>query len=74
MCGLVADGALRGCLSLPGICAHAMRATAATNALEHHADIAKVRDWLGHADISTTQVYDKRGSRPEDSPTFKVWY
>ncbi len=51
-----------------------MRATAATNALEHHADIAKVRDWLGHADISTTQVYDKRGSRPEDSPTFKVWY
>ncbi len=59
---------------VPDICAHAMRATAATNALEHHADIAKVRDWLGHADISTTQVYDKRGSRPEDSPTFKVWY
>ncbi len=51
-----------------------MHATAATNALEHHADIAKVRDWLGHADIAATQVYDKRGRRPEDRPTCKVWY
>ena len=51
-----------------------MRATAATNALTHDADIAKVRDWLGHADISTTTLYDKRDSRPEDSPTFRVKY
>jgi site-specific recombinase XerD len=55
-----------------GICVHAMRATAATNALAHNADIAKVQEWLGHADISTTRMYDKRQSRPEDSPTFKV--
>ncbi|ABM40207.1 tyrosine-type recombinase/integrase [Polaromonas naphthalenivorans] len=53
---------------------HALRATAATNALEHQADIAKVQEWLGHASISTTRVYDRRGSRPEDSPTFKVAY
>ena len=53
---------------------HAMRATAATNALEHSADIAKVQEWLGHADISTTRLYDKRGSQQEDSPTFKVRY
>ena len=53
---------------------HALRATAATNALEHHADIARVQEWLGHASISTTRVYDRRGSRPEDSPTFKVAY
>jgi integrase/recombinase XerD len=53
---------------------HVMRATAATNALEHEADIAKVQEWLGHSDISTTRIYDKRKSRPEDSPTFKVSY
>ena len=53
---------------------HALRATAATSALEHNADIAKVQDWLGHASISTTRVYDRRGSRPEDSPTFKIAY
>jgi len=53
---------------------HALRATAATSALEHQADIAKVQEWLGHASISTTRVYDRRGSRPEDSPTFHVRY
>jgi len=58
----------------PRLGVHAMRATAATNALEHGADIAKVQEWLGHADISTTRLYDKRGSRPEDSPTFKMRY
>jgi site-specific recombinase XerD len=57
-----------------GICVHAMRTTAATNALDHNSDIAKVQEWLGHSDISTTRVYDKRQSRPEDSPTFKVRY
>ena len=51
-----------------------LHTTAATNALSNHADIAKVQEWLGHADISTTRMYDKRQSRPEDSPTFKVQY
>ena len=54
--------------------AHALRATAATNALDHQADIAKVQEWLGHANISTTRIYDHRGTRAEDSPTFKVAY
>jgi integrase/recombinase XerD len=53
---------------------HVARATAATNALDNGADIAKVQEWLGHADISTTRMYDRRKSRPEDSPTFKVNY
>ncbi|MBC8726632.1 tyrosine-type recombinase/integrase [Paraburkholderia sp. 31.1] len=53
---------------------HGLRATAATNALEHEADIAKVQEWLGHANIATTRLYDRRQSRPEDSPTFKVCY
>ena len=54
--------------------AHALRATAATNALDHEADIAKVQEWLGHANIATTRIYDHRRTRPEDSPTFKVRY
>ncbi len=54
--------------------AHALRATAATNALDHQADIAKVQEWLGRANITTTRIYDHRRTRPEDSPTFKVAY
>jgi integrase/recombinase XerD len=57
-----------------GFCVHALRATAATNALAHNADIAKVQEWLGHANISTTRLYDRRQSRPEESPTLKVEY
>jgi site-specific recombinase XerD len=57
-----------------GFCVHSLRATAATNALAHGADIAKVQEWLGHADISTTRMYDRRRWRPEESPTFKVEY
>jgi len=53
---------------------HVMRATAATNALDNGADIAKVQEWLGHANIATTRIYDHRKTRPEDSPTFKVNY
>ena len=56
------------------VCVHGLRATAATNALDHEADIAKVQEWLGHANISTTRLYDRRKMKPEDSPTFKVSY
>ena len=59
---------------VPGLCVHSMRATAATNALENGADIAKAQEWLGHANVSTTRLYDRRQSRPEDSPAFKVKY
>jgi len=42
--------------------------------LDYEADIAKVQEWLGHANIATTRLYDRRKHRPEDSPTFKVAY
>ncbi len=60
--------------SIERLGAHAMRATAATNALDHGADIAKVQEMLGHANIQTTRIYDRRKTRPEDSPVFKVAY
>ena len=57
-----------------GTCVHSMRATGATNALANGADIGKVQEWLGHANISTTRLYDRTKTRPEDSPTFHVKY
>lgn len=53
---------------------HALRATAATNALENEADIAKVQQFLGHANISTTRLYDRRDMRPADSPVWRIKY
>jgi integrase/recombinase XerD len=57
-----------------GLCVHSLRAAAATNALSHDSDIAKVQEWLGHANLSTTRLYDRRKSKPEDSPSFRVKY
>jgi len=71
---LVGNYARAAGIEVAGLGVHGLRATAATNALEHEADIAKVQQWLGHANISTTRIYDRRASRPEDSPTFKVRY
>lgn len=71
---LVGDYARAAGIEVAGLGVHGLRATAATNALEHEADIAKVQQWLGHANISTTRIYDRRACRPEDSPTYKVRY
>jgi site-specific recombinase XerD len=54
--------------------AHVLRPTAATNALDHEADIVKIQEWLRHTNIATTRIYDHRRTRSEDSPTFKVAY
>jgi integrase/recombinase XerD len=59
---------------IPGLRVHSTWAIAATNILAREADIAKVQDWLDRADISTSRMYNKRQSRPEDSPTFKVQF
>jgi site-specific recombinase XerD len=63
-----------GISDMPNLGPHACRATAATNALEHESDIARVQQWLGHANIATTRLYDHRENRPEDSPTLKIHY
>lgn len=71
---IVRSYAMKLGLDAKAICVHGLRATAATNALDHQADIAKVQEWLGHSSISTTRLYDRRKTKPEDSPTFKVSY
>lgn len=53
---------------------HALRAASATNALLNGSDITQVQEWLGHSNISTTRLYDKRRMKTEDSPTFKIKY
>jgi len=61
-------------IDVAGFRPHLLRATSATNALEHGADIAAVSEWLGHASITTTRLYDKRVVKAENSPTFRVSY
>lgn len=61
-------------IDVTGFGPHALRATAATNALDNGADIAKVKTLLGHANMATTRHYDRRQEPAEDSPTFKVSY
>jgi hypothetical protein len=54
-----------------GLCVHSMRATAAANALENEADIAKVQEWLGHRNVSTTRLLrpaqEQAGRQPDIS-------
>ena len=61
-------------IAAEGLGPHSLRATSATNALNNGSDIAEVQEWLGHSSISTTRLYDKRKMRPEDSPTFRVYF
>lgn len=53
---------------------HALRTTAATSALDHSANIVHDQDWLGHADIATTRLYDWRVLSIDAGPTFRLKY
>ena len=57
-----------------GFSAHSMRATFITNALDKGAPIDAVQDAVGHAQTSTTRLYDKRKKKPERSATFFANY
>jgi site-specific recombinase XerD len=66
--------AVQAKISIAGLSVHSLRVTAATNALDHEANSAKAQEWLGHANLATARLYERRRTRPEDSPTFKVVY
>ena len=33
-----------------------------------------VQEWLGHANVPTMRLYDRRKMGPENSPSFRVKY
>ncbi len=53
-----------------GYAAHSMRATFITTALENGTSLEDVQLAAGHADPSTTKLYDRRGYNPEKSASF----
>src|SRR5712692_4632048 len=57
-----------------GYSAHSMRATFITTALDHGASLEDVESAAGHADPSTTKLYDRRGYNPEKSASFFANY
>ncbi len=57
-----------------GFSAHSMRATFITTTLENGASLEEVQQAAGHADASTTKLYDRRGYNPEKSASFFASY
>ena len=51
---------------------HSLRATTATLLLDAGVDITKVQDLLGHRNITTTQIYDKRRRSTVESASHDV--
>lgn len=57
-----------------GFSAHSMRATFITTALENGCSLEDVQRDVGHADPTTTRLYDRRGRNPERSACFFANY
>ena len=57
-----------------GYSAHSMRATFITTALANGASLEDVQRDVGHAEPSTTKLYDRRGHNPEKSASFFANY
>ncbi len=51
---------------------HSLRATTATLLLKSGDDILEVQELLGHKNITTTQIYDKRVRQTRDSASHKI--
>lgn len=59
---------------IDGITPHSARATFITQAMENNCPIEAVQKTVGHAQIKTTQMYDKRVAKYRESASFAVRY
>ena len=59
---------------LYGVTPHSARATFITQALENNCPIEAVQKTVGHSQIKTTQMYDKRRAKYRESASFAVRY
>lgn len=57
-----------------GYSAHSMRATFITTAMQNGASLEDVQRDVGHANPTTTKLYDRRGHNPENSAAFFAVY
>lgn len=51
---------------------HSLRATTATLLLDAGVDITKVQQLLGHKNVTTTQIYDKRRRSTKESASHEM--
>ena len=56
------------------ISAHSARASYIGSALESGIDLWKVAQDVGHSSVKTTELYNKRRSRLEDSPAYDLTF
>ncbi len=61
-------------VELDGITPHSARATFITTALQNNCPIEMVQRTVGHSQIRTTQMYDKRKTKYRESASFSVRY
>ncbi|MBU1342611.1 MAG: tyrosine-type recombinase/integrase [Proteobacteria bacterium] len=59
---------------LDGVTPHSARATFITQALENNCPIEAVQKTVGHSQIKTTQMYDKRVAKYRESASFAMRY
>lgn len=57
---------------LEDITTHDLRRTFATRLLDRKVDISTVKDMMGHASITTTALYDRRGRKAQREAAKKV--